>query len=87
MRYKEISKAIDAASLPGGARNINAGKSPMANTRRPYTRSRKTQVCEADLGLKDLTEEVNELKGKEEELKEQVRSKEDQLEIEKQLNL
>ena len=61
--------------------------SQVAKVKNKYTRSRKTQVCETNLGFQDLSKEVNELKGQQQELKDQVKSKDEQLDIEKQLNL
>lgn len=55
----------NAASQHGQNRDFTdrqSGKTPSNFVKKTYTRSRKTQVYESNLGYKDLNQEVTELK-------------------------
>ena len=53
-------------------------KPPMAPIKKPYTRSRKTQVCEVDLGIQvnlETREKLRQKRKAEQELKLQLKTK------------
>lgn len=91
-RMRESDAVINLSKNNGQSADSDhkLGKPPVVPFKKPYTRSRKTQVCEVDLGIQvnvETRQKLREKRKHEQELKQELKNKEKQLEVEKQLNL